>query len=104
MKEFQSRVLELASRIPKGKVTSYREIARAMGKPRAYRAVANALATNPYQIRIPCHRVIRSNGKVGGYGGSIQDSANKARILASEGVKIKDQKVDLSKFLFKLRS
>ncbi len=103
MKEFQSRVLELTSRVPKGKVTTYGEIARAMGKPKAYRAVANALRNNPYPIKIPCHRVIRSNGEVGGLGGSVtQGSRKKARMLAAEGVKIKDLKINLSKFMFKL--
>ncbi len=103
MNEFQSRVLELTSRIPKGKVTTYREIARAMGKPRAYRAVANALRHNPYPIKIPCHRVVRSNGEVGGLGGSVtRGTRKKARMIAAEGVKIRDFKVDLSESMFKL--
>lgn len=99
MREFQSRVLELTSRIPKGKVTTYREIARAMGRPKACRAVANALARNPYPIKIPCHRVVRSNGEIGGYASGTK---RKMKLLASEGVEIKGQKVQLSKFMFKL--
>lgn len=99
MKEFQSRVLEFTSKIPRGKVTTYREIAIAMGKPRAYRAVANALARNPYPIKIPCHRVVRSNGEIGGY---ALGTKRKAKLLASEGVEIKGNKVLLSKYMFKL--
>jgi len=102
MKEFQSRVLELTSKIPRGKVTTYAEIARAMAKPRAYRAVANALASNPHPIKIPCHRVVRSNGKVGGYCGSCTSGTRrKAKLLASEGVKIENQIVLLSKHMFR---
>jgi len=102
MKEFQSRVLELTSKIPRGKVTTYAEIARAMGKPRAYRAVANALASNPYPIKIPCHRVVRSNSEVGGYDGSCTSGTRKkAKLLAAEGVKIENLKVLMSKHMFR---
>lgn len=99
MKQFQSRVLELTSRIPSGKVTTYAEIARSTGKPKAYRAVANALARNPYPIKIPCHRVVRSDGDVGGYASGTK---MKVKLLASEGVEIKGNKVPLSKHMFKL--
>lgn len=92
MKEFQSRVLEMTSKIPKGKVTTYKELARAIGRPKAWRAVANALARNPYPIRIPCHRVVRSNGEVGGY---APGTKRKMKLLTSEGVEIKNQKVSL---------
>lgn len=63
---FGEDVLELVSQIPRGSVTTYSEIARVLGKPRAYRAVGNALAKNPNPEKIPCHRVIRSDGSVGG--------------------------------------
>ena len=99
MKEFQSRVLEFTSKIPKGKVTTYKELARAIGSPKAWRAVANALATNPYPIKIPCHRVVRSNGDIGGYG---MGTKKKIELLTSEGVEIKSNKLSLSKFMFKL--
>lgn len=102
MREFQSQVLELTSKVPKGKVTTYAEIARAMGKPRAYRAVANALRHNPYPIKVPCHRVVRSNGEVGGYDGSCTSGTRKkAKILESEGVEIKNLVVLLSKHMHK---
>ena len=54
-------------KIPKGKTKSYLEVAKAIGKPKAVRAVANAVGKNPYPIKIPCHRVVRSDGKLGGY-------------------------------------
>jgi methylated-DNA-[protein]-cysteine S-methyltransferase len=103
MSEFQARVLELASKIPKGKVTTYKELARAMGRPRAYRAVGNALACNPHPVKIPCHRVVRSDCKIGGYGGSRLASEKKARLLAGEGVEVVDEKVNLEKYKFKFR-
>jgi len=99
MTKFQASVLELVSKVPKGKVTTYKELARALGRPRAWRAVANALAKNPSPMRIPCHRVIRSDGKVGGYklGGK-----RKAELLLREGIAIKRGKVDFRKFFTKL--
>lgn len=99
MSEFQSRVLKLVSTIPKGKVTTYKELARASGRPHAWRAVANALARNPRPIEIPCHRVVRSDGKVGGYKWGRE---KKMKLLLKEGVKIYGGKVDLKKFLFKI--
>ena len=63
---FKSKVFKVVSRIPKGKTLTYREVARRAGKPKAYRAVGNILSTN-YDPKIPCHRVIRSDGKIGNY-------------------------------------
>lgn len=98
MTEFQDRVLRLVSRVPRGRVTTYKELARALGKPRAYRAVANALVRNPRPVEIPCHRVVRSDGKVGGYSLGTEQ---KAVLLNEEGVKIKSGRVDLRRHLFK---
>ena len=69
---FQIKVWKEIAKIPKGKTKSYKEIAIAIGRPNSSRAVANACGKNPYPIEIPCHRVIRSNGEIGGYsaGGS----------------------------------
>ena len=64
---FQLKVWIYLSKIPKGRVKSYLQVAKAIGKPLAARAVANAVAKNPYPPRIPCHRVIRSDGSLGGY-------------------------------------
>lgn len=64
--DFKGKVLEVARKIPKGKVFTYKEMAKRAGKPKAYRAVGNILSKN-YDPKIPCHRVIRSDGKIGGY-------------------------------------
>ena len=105
MKEFQSQVLKACSAIPRGKVTTYRELARAIGRPRAWRAVANALASNPTPIKILCHRVVRSDGGMGGYttsaGSPKAGIKRKMELLVSEGVEVEGQKVNLPRYLFK---
>ena len=65
--KFQLKVWDEIKKIPKGKTVSYKYIAQKIGKPLAFRAVANACAKNPLPITIPCHRVIKQNGKLGGY-------------------------------------
>jgi methylated-DNA-[protein]-cysteine S-methyltransferase len=74
-------VLRVTSRIPFGRTSTYSEIAERIGRPRAARAVGNALGSNPIPIVIPCHRVLRSGGALGGYGGGI---ARKQDLLALE--------------------
>jgi O-6-methylguanine DNA methyltransferase len=69
---FQRRVWEALQRIPYGETRSYREIARALGHPTAARAVARACATNPVSLVIPCHRVVRQDGGLGGYRWGIE--------------------------------
>ena len=64
---FKKLVFEKIDKIPYGETRSYKDIAIAIGKPNSYRAVANACAKNPLPIIRPCHRVIRSDGKIGGY-------------------------------------
>ncbi|MFQ5848970.1 MAG: methylated-DNA--[protein]-cysteine S-methyltransferase [Candidatus Binatia bacterium] len=64
---FSQAVLRIATKIPYGEVRSYRWVAERLGKPKASRAVGNALARNPIPIIIPCHRVVRSDGSLGGY-------------------------------------
>ena len=85
---FQLKVWNYLKRIPKGKVKSYLEVAKAIGKPKAIRAVANAVGKNPFPPKIPCHRVIRSDGNLGGYSGK-GGIKEKRRLLASEKVLIK---------------
>jgi methylated-DNA-[protein]-cysteine S-methyltransferase len=94
---FQDKVLKLVSKVPRGKVTTYKELARAVGRPKAWRAVANALASNPHPIKIPCHRVVRSDGGIGGY---KLGSRKKAELLVAEGIEIKEKRVLLSKYFF----
>ena len=79
---FQRRVWQELQRIPYGATRSYREIARALGKPRAVRAVARACATNPVSVVVPCHRVIRADGSLAGYRWGIERKKN---LLAREG-------------------
>ena len=67
--KFQLKVWNYLKKIPKGRVKTYLDITKAIGKPNAFRAVANAVGKNPYPIKIPCHRVIRSDGSLGGYSG-----------------------------------
>lgn len=80
---FQRSVLLECARIPRGQARTYSQLARAIGKPKAARAVGNALAENPLAPLIPCHRVVRSDGTLGGY--SAKGGARKkAALLCSE--------------------
>ena len=85
---FEKSVWQYLKKIPKGQVKTYLEVAKAIGKPKSFRAVANAVGKNPYPPKIPCHRVIRSDGSLGGYSGKggIQQ---KRRLLRLEKVLIK---------------
>ena len=94
MTEFSELVWGLTKRVPKGKVTTYGEIARALGKPAASRAVGQALRNNPNPIAVPCHRVVRSDGSLGGYCGRAA-SLEKARLLKREGVLFKKNRIDM---------
>jgi methylated-DNA-[protein]-cysteine S-methyltransferase len=80
---FQKKVWLELSKIPKGETRTYKEIAIAIGRPLAVRAVANACGKNPHPIKIPCHRVIRSDGKLGGYS-APGGTAAKRRLLKEE--------------------
>lgn len=79
--DFQMRVWAALTSIPLGETRSYYDVAEMVGKPRAVRAVANACASNPVPLIIPCHRVIRKNGGLGGYGLGIR---RKKALLSSE--------------------
>ena len=83
--EFQKKVWREISKIPKGKTKTYKEIAILVGSPKSYRAVANACGKNPYSPDIPCHRVIRSDGHIGGYSGS-GGKKRKKQLLEQEGL------------------
>ena len=78
---FQIKVWKEITNIPKGQTKTYKEIAINIGHPNSARAVANACARNPHPILIPCHRVVRSDGKIGGYRGPGGTSQKKKLLL-----------------------
>lgn len=83
--DFQKQVWQALQQIPFGQTCAYMDIARALGKPTAYRAVANANGANRLAIIIPCHRVINANGQLGGYASGL---TRKAWLLKQEHVSI----------------
>jgi methylated-DNA-[protein]-cysteine S-methyltransferase len=85
---FQRSVLVAEHRIPRGWVSTYGRIARALGQQGAARAVGRALARNPFPIVIPCHRAIRADGELGGYQGGV---GMKRALLEMEGVEVSEQ-------------
>ncbi|MFH0860519.1 MAG: MGMT family protein [Candidatus Altiarchaeota archaeon] len=88
----------LVRQIPRGSVSTYGEVARALGNRKAARAVGMLMRSNPDPVEMPCHRVVRSNGEVGGYNQGIE---RKIRLLRSEGVGIVDGRVvDFRRVLF----
>jgi methylated-DNA-[protein]-cysteine S-methyltransferase len=89
LKKFEVQCLELLGQIPKGKVTTYREIARVLDS-QAYRAVGRAMARNRDLVVVPCHRVVCSDGKVRGYANGVDQ---KIQLLEREGILILNGKV-----------
>ena len=69
--DFQQQVWRAIARIPAGRTQTYGELSRAIGRPRSYRAVANACGKNPVPLFIPCHRVVAANGKIGGFSAGL---------------------------------
>jgi len=96
---FNERVWELCGRIPRGKVTTYAQIAHAL-RTRAYRAVGQALHRNPHAPRIPCHRVVGHDGRLTGYAHGLD---RKRRMLQREGVAVRGDRVDVDKHLFRFK-
>jgi len=91
---FQKRVFLATKKIPKGRVATYKEIAAVLGEPRAARAVGNALNKNRSED-VPCHRIIRSDGSVGGY---AHGRKRKEEVLKKEGIAIRKGKINLSRY------
>ncbi|MFC1507143.1 MGMT family protein [Thermoproteota archaeon] len=95
--KFQRKVYSLLREIPKGKVSTYSIIAKAVGHRGADSAVGNVMASNPFPLLIPCHRIINSNLRMGNYSipglNEIESSRLKLQVLQNEGVKIKENKV-----------
>ena len=86
--KFQIKVWKYLKTIPKGKVKTYKQVAIGINRPKSARAVANACGNNPYAPKIPCHRVVRSDGNLGGYSGSGGINAKK-KLLRNEGFRFK---------------
>ena len=84
---FQVKTWRYLMKIPKGTVKTYSQVAKGIGKPLAVRAVANAIGKNPYAPKIPCHRVIRSDGSLGGYSGK-GGVKTKRLLLRKEGISL----------------
>lgn len=90
MKTFNEKCYDLLKKVPKGKVTTYKEIANALGN-KAYRAVGNAMNKNPYNHKdVPCHRVVNSNGSLGGF---AFESKEKIRRLNEDGIEVRNDKI-----------
>ncbi|MDC0903365.1 MGMT family protein [Pelagibacteraceae bacterium] len=83
--KFQLKVWSYLKKIPRGSVKTYSQVAKGIGKPLAARAVANAIGKNPFAPKIPCHRVIRSDGSLGGYSGKGGIKTKKL-LLKREGI------------------
>ena len=86
--------------VPKGKVTTYGELGKAVGLKNGLRTIGMIMKNNPFPVIVPSHRVVKSNGKIGGY---TYGERVKSRMLANEGIKIKDRKIidfDRVKFYF----
>jgi methylated-DNA-[protein]-cysteine S-methyltransferase len=99
-KNFNQRVWELLKKIPRGRVTTYKELGRKLGS-QAYRAVGNACNKNPYAPVAACHRVVNSDGSIGGFAGGMH---KKISMLQKEGVRIKNKKiVDFEKIFYRFR-
>jgi methylated-DNA-[protein]-cysteine S-methyltransferase len=100
--KFSDRVYEILTKVPRGRVTTYKAITEKMGT-KAYQAVGQALKKNPNAPVIPCHRVVRNDGKIGGFMGKIDGKSVKMKIdlLKSEGVVVVNGKVvDFEKIVY----
>lgn len=96
--KFQEKVYAKLRNVPKGRVTTYGELAKAI-KSKGYRAVGGAMNKNPYAPQVPCHRVVCSNGGIGGFASGVK---KKIAILKKEGVLVKKNKiVNFEKKLYK---
>ena len=96
--EFQETVWQALLKIPWGKTISYKALAEKIGRPKAYRAVGNALNKNPYSPKVPCHRVINSNGFIGGF---AKGTIRIINLLKKEKIEIKENRINLKKYLWK---
>ncbi|MEM1585852.1 MAG: MGMT family protein [Candidatus Bathyarchaeia archaeon] len=94
MTEFERAVLLAVFEIPRGRVSTYKRIAEKVGRPRAFRAVGNTLHKNPLPPIIPCHRVVRSDGRI--VGETVAEIRERTKLLLEEGVPVINYRVKLS--------
>ena len=95
-----TKVYRKLLQVPKGKVTTYGELAKAVGLKNGQRVIGMIMKKNPFPVIVPCHRVVNSDGKIGGY---AYGKRVKSRMLANEGIQIKDGKIidfDKDRFYF----
>ena len=91
MTDFQQKCYQiLTTNVPEGRVITYAGLAKLIGHPKAHRAVGSAMNKNPFAPKVPCHRVVKSNGEVGGF---AQDIQIKIHRLKQEGIEIKNNKI-----------
>ncbi|MBO7210703.1 MAG: methylated-DNA--[protein]-cysteine S-methyltransferase [Methanobrevibacter sp.] len=90
---FQRKVLETEFKTKKGTINTYKDLAKAAGSPKAYRSVGTALSKNPYPIIIPCHRTVKSDRTIGGFGGVSEGLESKKILLELDGLMIQGKKV-----------
>lgn len=100
MVSFNEKCYEILRKVPKGKVTTYGELARAVGNPKAARAVGNAMNKNPYAPEVPCHRVVGSDGKMVGFASGTK---KKIEMLKKEGIEIVNGRVDLERYFYSFK-
>ncbi|HEV8289863.1 MAG TPA: MGMT family protein [Candidatus Norongarragalinales archaeon] len=99
--ELQQKVWKALYKIPRGRVSTYKAIARVVGRPKAVRAIGQALKKNPNAPACPCHRVVASDGSLGGYNGAM-NSRKKIALLEKEGVQVHGGRVvDFDKVFFR---
>ncbi len=95
-----TKVYKKLLQVPKGKVTTYGELAKAVGLKNGQRTIGTIMRNNPFPVIVPCHRVVKSDGRIGGY---VYGERVKSRMLANEGINVKDGKIidfDKEKFCF----
>ena len=92
--DFQEKVYSKLRKVPKGRVTTYKSLGNSLGI-KAYQAIGQALRNNPYAPQVPCHRVVSSDGSIGGFNGKTTgpEIQRKIKILESEGIFVKNNKV-----------
>ena len=99
MKVFYEKCYKVLKKVPRGRVTTYKEIARVLNS-KAYRAVGTAMNKNPYAPKVPCHRVVNSDGRVGGF---ASGRGEKIKMLNREGVEVVGGRVDLDRYFYGLK-